>query len=507
MYGIVSEHVEPLKDFPSVGRIERKEVSVGPVVYAGLLARKWFVELIDRHGLWGQRELDAVEASAARTIRDPVVVAIVVRMLRELATGWRWLQHQGYEVTDLHAGNFGLVGQHLVMFDFGNESGVGVREHPPIEIAANPRGDALLHSTIEMRDALAWMSSKGNRPPVDVSQAFQELDLALGAPEEQLDDERRVVAIEVARRLRTVMLSRLRGYFPERMQKALDQFEAADRGLTRNPRMERVGRIFDECFDELCEQFEDFGELGLEHDERAGEDNGAGTERQFGYCADGQPIVIAFAAKAEKLDEAQIRGLMRHEFGHALEYRYGVSELEHRLGKKLPKTIERRADTIAELVWGEPVEYGDRDIQCVGCGGKSPRPGHLAKNAAPADLSAATSLAKLLKKAGSSREDAATRIQERYGLSDAELRGVIRSVWGPEQASRPASGGVNEIVDRIYSSTVEEQRPADVQFALIEKAMDIQLGRHKKYKVPSELRVEVAQRLRKRADEMAKNPR
>ena len=38
--------------------------------------------------------------------------------------------------------------------------------------------------------------------------------------------------------------------------------------------------------------------------------------------------------------------------------------------------MELRADVIAEAVWGEPIKYDTKNIQCIGRG-KSPRPRHL----------------------------------------------------------------------------------------------------------------------------------
>lgn len=138
-----------------------------------------------------------------------------------------------------------------------------------------------------------------------------------------------------------------------------------------------VDAVFDETFDRIEELFPDFGTVEFYEDEKAGADNGAGSERQFAYCQDGNPIAIAFAPKAAKLGRPQLLGLMRHEFGHALEYRYGVKELEKRLGKKLPPQVERRADVIAELVWGEPIVYDEHLVQCVNVNGVRPRPARL----------------------------------------------------------------------------------------------------------------------------------
>lgn len=45
-------------------------------------------------------------------------------------------------------------------------------------------------------------------------------------------------------------------------------------------------------------------------------------------------------------------------------------------------------------------------------------------------LSEANVFAKLLRRAGTSVEHAAPRIQERYALTDAELRSILVATWG-----------------------------------------------------------------------------
>lgn len=148
--------------------------------------------------------------------------------------------------------------------------------------------------------------------------------------------------------------------------------------LTRNKGHSKVDRVFDETFDVIENMFPDFGSVELYEDEAAGSDNGAGADRQYAYCMDGNPIQIAFAPKAEDLPLNRLRGLMRHEFGHALEFRYGVAELESRLSRRLPEYSERRADIIAECVFGEPIQYDSRNVQCVRVpGAKKRRPRYL----------------------------------------------------------------------------------------------------------------------------------
>lgn len=147
--------------------------------------------------------------------------------------------------------------------------------------------------------------------------------------------------------------------------------------FNRASSMKKVTDEFNRAFDVVARHFPDFGDVELHEDERAGADNGAGADRQFAYCMEGDPIVIAFAPKAAELPKSHLKGLMRHEFGHALEYRYGVKELQKRLKRRLPEKVERRADVIAETVWNEPIVYDSRDIQCVGVHGKKRRPRRL----------------------------------------------------------------------------------------------------------------------------------
>ena len=142
-------------------------------------------------------------------------------------------------------------------------------------------------------------------------------------------------------------------------------------------KLPRARKTFDRLFDTIAEQFPDFGELELHHDEAAGSDNGHGSERQFGWCTTTAPFQISFASKIEDLPDAYVEGLLVHEMGHALDHRYGTKELQRRLGKQLPKSVERRADKIGEYVFGNPIRYGQLDIQCVRCRGKQKRPRKL----------------------------------------------------------------------------------------------------------------------------------
>lgn len=57
----------------------------------------------------------------------------------------------------------------------------------------------------------------------------------------------------------------------------------------------------------------------------------------------------------------------------------------------------------------------------------------------------------MLKKAGTSAKDAKDRIQKKYGLSDNELKAVLRSIWGKTETAASAEFGnwVSEIRQQI----------------------------------------------------------
>jgi len=272
-YAIVLEPVQPLDDHPDRYEAIAAAQTLRSVERTGLLDG---APVSDEEWLFGMIFADPSGSEPVDGYEE------VRRYVRSILHGWLWLAERGYEVHDLHLGNFGIASPNrLVMFDFGHMSAIGESKHLDIPIAKNPS------------------SSK-------------------------------------------------------------------------------VDRVFDHAFDTLEKKFPDMGTIELHEDEKAGTDNGAGADRQFAYCMDGDPIVIAFAPKAEALPESRLHGLMRHEMGHALEYRFGVSEMERRLGCRLPPEVERRADAIADAVWGSPVRYDERDVQCIGCrSGSRSRPRDL----------------------------------------------------------------------------------------------------------------------------------
>lgn len=330
---------------------------------AAVEAVQW---LLDREWLRKLRAAGASRDAAERIIRQFASVpplweneAQAVRWLMDIATGLSWLRDHGVRgMSDFHEHNVGIREDgSAVIFDLSSDR---IRSSGEIDVAANPA-------------------------PFDVREVF----VALGRPHEVPSMEALAKGIEVEMEhtddpvlAGKIALDHFRE-FSDYYERLEVMEERAKKGLPPNPKlvnnsskMSRVVAAFDRCFEIVRVQFPDFGEIELHQDEKAAADNGHGSERQFGYCMDGDPIRIAFARKAEDLPEANINGLVAHEFGHALDNRYG-DDLPALLGCTLPRGAERRADAIAKKVFGKTIKYDNYDIQCVACRGESPRPRRL----------------------------------------------------------------------------------------------------------------------------------
>lgn len=372
LYAIVVDYVTPLHAEESAG------------------LKKWLrwmasedIWTIDESLKRGNYKLDEPPVFADRQI---------VAKLDQAMRGVKWLRERGFEVNDLHLGNFGETQDgEGVLIDFGDYSRQAERvpRKVPIRVASNPKlvgfgpGGALeaaaglaMNPLLRPRDDMAH---NGRRP---TEAQVREVWRAIGSPRVDMDELRMGIEVEQEhtsdlREAGKIAMDHLRE-FPDYYTRLTKMEARAKAGLAPNGRrsMPKVHRSFDRHFDEAENMFPDIGTIELHEDDAAGSDNGAGSERQFGYCADENPIRIAFAPKTEKLPQAYVDGLMAHEFGHAIEFRYGVPHLEDLWGK-LPKSIERRADRIAWHVFGVPIQYGKGDIQCIGCGGKATRPRRL----------------------------------------------------------------------------------------------------------------------------------
>jgi len=224
-----------------------------------------------------------------------------------------------------------------------------------------------------------------NRKPFDVRKVF----VALGRPREvpSMDALKKGIETELEHTDDPVLAGKIAldhfREFPDYYERLEVMEERAKKTLPPNPKlvnnsrkMPRVVAAFDRCFEIVRVQFPDFGDVELHQDESGANDQGFGSERQFGYCMDGKPIRIAFASKTEKLPQQNIDGLVAHEWGHALDFRYG-DDLDKTLGCRLPSGAERRADVIAREVFGKTIKYDAKDVQCVRCRGQAPRPRRL----------------------------------------------------------------------------------------------------------------------------------
>ena len=88
---------------------------------------------------------------------------------------------------------------------------------------------------------------------------------------------------------------------------------------------------------------------------------------------------FAFAPKILHADITRADAIIRHEIGHVLDLCVRPDHLDawaKSRGILLSKTTERRADDIAEAVWGTALKY-DHDLVQNTTTGVTPRPRHL----------------------------------------------------------------------------------------------------------------------------------
>ena len=107
--------------------------------------------------------------------------------------------------------------------------------------------------------------------------------------------------------------------------------------------------------------------------------------RNMAFCAyrdhnsGERDIEIIVAPKLLDGDPERVAAIFRHELALAIEFHLGeakVRKMARVNGESLPSGPERRADRIAEILWGEPIYYDDILVQTLS-GGTRPRPRHL----------------------------------------------------------------------------------------------------------------------------------
>jgi hypothetical protein len=127
------------------------------------------------------------------------------------------------------------------------------------------------------------------------------------------------------------------------------------------------------------------GSPGLRVHYGVGPESDFPTDRAFAYCmnetGEGGGISVVVAPDFSAQPHSRRAALMQHEFGHAIEYLRGrsfVLNVLHDAGFDLDVWggTERRADALAEVVFGREIRYDTADVQTLGAG-VSPRPRRL----------------------------------------------------------------------------------------------------------------------------------
>jgi len=136
----------------------------------------------------------------------------------------------------------------------------------------------------------------------------------------------------------------------------------------------RLRRAFDRLHRDVCRKVGDIDVTLM-----VGREVEFPLVRNYAYCADTSPIRIVVAPKIVGDSEDRIEAVLRHEFGHAVDFAAGpreITALAGRLKYPMPTTPERRADEIAYLVWGDRIRYDTDTVQSL-CRGVTPRPSYL----------------------------------------------------------------------------------------------------------------------------------
>lgn len=104
------------------------------------------------------------------------------------------------------------------------------------------------------------------------------------------------------------------------------------------------------------------------------------TKRGYAICyfKSGNYCHLRFAPKILRASRSRADALIRHELGHAIDHFAPTRVLDawaRISGVPLPHTPERRADAIAQAVWGKPIRYDKDLVQSLREG--TARPAHL----------------------------------------------------------------------------------------------------------------------------------
>ena len=90
--------------------------------------------------------------------------------------------------------------------------------------------------------------------------------------------------------------------------------------------------------------------------------------RGFAFVeSDGTQASLTVAGKMFKLDKHNFDAIVRHEIGHVVDFLVPDAKLRRLFGPGLhgAQAPERRADDIAEAIWGDRIQYDRNDVQTL----------------------------------------------------------------------------------------------------------------------------------------------
>ncbi len=102
--------------------------------------------------------------------------------------------------------------------------------------------------------------------------------------------------------------------------------------------------------------------------------------RDLAFTVDGPEKRVYVSRRLEDEPAARIEGVLRHEFGHVVQFGAHRRTIHRALPSLHPHLwhghVEREADRIAWALWGDPILYDDGRVQNLRCGTR-PRPREL----------------------------------------------------------------------------------------------------------------------------------
>jgi len=104
-------------------------------------------------------------------------------------------------------------------------------------------------------------------------------------------------------------------------------------------------------------------------------------ERGYAVCFwhGGNKCRLLLSTKMIRAPKHRSDAIVRHELGHVFDFVLNdewLSDFCHENGVDMPSTDERKADALAEAIWGDPILYDHQEVQSLK-NGVAPRPAYL----------------------------------------------------------------------------------------------------------------------------------